>query len=157
MSGAGGLGERHSTQGGGGIGQQVGVLQACLVPVGTADEATKTILNSSRALIASRDGCHCPWESNTTGWVCKRRREQRKREEYVEKIHRAASRSPADAQRCQGRERVAEVSGGAQARFCDREQSVLRLRSIHNTQPTKTLTEMLQPVVETHQAEETQQ
>lgn len=51
----------------------------CSVPVSKADEVTKTILNSPRALTASSDRCYCPRESNTTGWV---RRERTTRREY---------------------------------------------------------------------------
>lgn len=51
------------------------------------DEVTKTILNSPKALTASRDRCYCPRQSNTTVWI------RRKKKKSIEKIHKAASRS----------------------------------------------------------------
>lgn len=58
------------------------------VPVSIADEVTKTIWNSPKALTASCDRCYCPRQSNTTAWI---RREKTKRQESTEKIQRAAS------------------------------------------------------------------
>lgn len=65
--------------------------RACFVPVSIADEVTKTILNSPKALTASCDRCYCPRQSNTTVWI--RRKNKKPQEESIEKIHKAASRS----------------------------------------------------------------
>lgn len=63
---------------------------ACSVPVSIADDVTKMILNSPRALTASSDRCYCPQQSNTTVWIY---RKQERQEESVEKMHKAVSRS----------------------------------------------------------------
>lgn len=61
--------------------------RACFVPVSIADEVTKTILNSPKALTASWDRCYCPRQSNTTVWIRREKTKQKTtRREYREDI-----------------------------------------------------------------------
>lgn len=53
--------------------------RACFVPVSIADEVTKTILNSPKALTASCDRCYCPRQSNTTVWIRRKTKNDKKR------------------------------------------------------------------------------
>lgn len=61
-----------------------GRKRACLVPVSIADEVTKTILNSPKALTASSDRCYCPQQSNTTVWIRRSKNKNDKKRVYRE-------------------------------------------------------------------------
>lgn len=53
--------------------------RACFVPVRIADEVTKTILNSPKALTASSDRCYCRRQSNTTVWIRRNKKKQKQK------------------------------------------------------------------------------
>lgn len=53
--------------------------RACFVPVSTADEVTKMILNSPKALTARCNRCYCPRQSNTTVWICRENKNDKRK------------------------------------------------------------------------------
>lgn len=86
-----------------------GRKRACLVPVSIADEVTKTILNSPKALTASSDRCYCPQQSNTTVWI---RRSKNKNDK--KRVYREDTQSSVEVQTDTGESRK---SGDVQARY----------------------------------------